>query len=415
MRRRRRQDGFEVLLVLARLSAFLAGHGVLWPTTPTATTTTAPSAAAPTVGRQFIAGLCAVAKVGFLVCVGFACLCFAVHRTGADARQALTGQNRQATIRRLWGRRYDPLLALLVAPAATATAARRALCLLLRHFGHRQIAFGGHTPAAAARVPVDTRDLGDIDELVGDLDQVRAGVAAEADHLDAHTLLLHGADGRREVAIARHDDGDVQVARGAHEIDGEEALARLAEGTIDVVVTDIKLPGLSGFDLVASMQQNFPDIPVIAISGYSDIDTAINVLKHGAADFIAKPFELAALQESTRVALEKTRVYREIRHLRHGLNNGAEFGGMLSKTREMDRLFEIIRMVAPTEMTVAIEGETGTGKELVASAVHYHSNRGKKPFVTINCAGFPKRFWRASFSVMRRALLPARTKRRQER
>ena len=76
-------------------------------------------------------------------------------------------------------------------------------------------------------------------------------------------------------------------------------MAQLAEGTIDLVVTDIKLPGLSGVDLVATMQENFPDIPVIAITGYSDIDTAINVLKHGAADFIAKPFELAALQEST--------------------------------------------------------------------------------------------------------------------
>jgi transcriptional regulator with PAS, ATPase and Fis domain len=80
----------------------------------------------------------------------------------------------------------------------------------------------------------------------------------------------------------------------------------------------------------------------------------------------------------------------EIRHLRRYLKNGYEFGGMLSKTAEMHRLFEIIRMVAPTEMTVLIEGETGTGKELVASAVHYHSSRGKKPFITINCAGFPE-------------------------
>src|SRR5918996_6146022 len=70
--------------------------------------------------------------------------------------------------------------------------------------------------------------------------------------------------------------------------------------------------------------------------------------------------------------------------------NGCEFGGMLSKTPEMHRLFEVIRMVAPTEMTVAVEGETGTGKELVASAVHYHSTRRSKPFVTINCAGFPE-------------------------
>src|SRR5918994_4861284 len=170
----------------------------------------------------------------------------------------------------------------------------------------------------------------------------------------------------------------------------EDALTQLAEGNIDFVITDIKLPGLSGIDLIAHMQENFPDVPVIAITGFKDIETAVNVLKHGAADLVVKPFDLGAVQESTRLALEKTRVYMEIRHLRRGLKNGSEFGGMLSKTAEMHRMFEIIRMVAPTEMTVSIEGETGTGKELVASAVHYHSTRGTKPFVTINCAGFPE-------------------------
>jgi DNA-binding NtrC family response regulator len=170
----------------------------------------------------------------------------------------------------------------------------------------------------------------------------------------------------------------------------EEALRQLGEGKIDFVITDIKLPGLDGVGLIANMQENFPDVPVIAITGYSDIETAINVLKHGACDFVVKPFDLASVQESTRAALEKTRVYMEIRHLRRYLENGSAFGGMLSKTPEMHRLFEIIRMVAPTEMTVAIEGETGTGKELVASAVHYHSNRRQRPFATINCAGFPE-------------------------
>jgi DNA-binding NtrC family response regulator len=170
----------------------------------------------------------------------------------------------------------------------------------------------------------------------------------------------------------------------------EAALTQLAEGNIDFVITDIKLPGLSGIDLITNMQENFPDVPVIAITGFKDIDTAVNVLKHGAADFVVKPFDLGAVQESTRLALEKTRVYMEIRHLRRGLKNGSEFGGMLSKTAEMHRMFEIIRMVAPTDMTVSIEGETGTGKELVASAVHYHSGRRDKPFVTINCAGFPE-------------------------
>jgi DNA-binding NtrC family response regulator len=170
----------------------------------------------------------------------------------------------------------------------------------------------------------------------------------------------------------------------------EQALKQLADGNIDFVITDIKLPGMDGVELIARMQENYSDVPVIAITGYSNIETAINVLKHGACDFVVKPFDLGSVQESTRVALEKTRVYMEIRHLRRYLKDGYEFGGMLSKTAEMHRLFEIIRMVAPTEMTVLIEGETGTGKELVASAVHYYSNRSKRPFVTINCAGFPE-------------------------
>ena len=170
----------------------------------------------------------------------------------------------------------------------------------------------------------------------------------------------------------------------------EEALGLLAERNIDCVLTEINLPAMNGTELIAHIQENCPDVPVIAITADSNIEIAVTVLKLGAADFVVKPFDLGAVQESTRVALEKTRVYMEIRHLRRGLKNGSEFGGMLSKTAEMHRMFEIIRMVAPTEMTVSIEGETGTGKELVASAVHYHSGRRDKPFVTINCAGFPE-------------------------
>ena len=170
----------------------------------------------------------------------------------------------------------------------------------------------------------------------------------------------------------------------------EEALEQLSSGKIDFVITDVKLPGLSGIDLIGHIQENCPDVPVIAMTGFSDIKTAVKALKKGAVDYIVKPFDLAAVQESTLAALEKSRVYMEIRQLRRGFKNRSEFGGMLSKTPEMHRLFELIRMVAPTEMTVSVEGETGTGKELVASAIHFHSDRRKGPFVTINCAGFPE-------------------------
>lgn len=171
---------------------------------------------------------------------------------------------------------------------------------------------------------------------------------------------------------------------------GEEALAKLAQGNTDLVITDIQLPGMSGTELVATMKENFPDVPVMAITGYSDIDIAINVLKNGACDFIIKPFNLDSLQESTHIALEKTLIDMEMRHLRRSLKEGYEFRGMLSKTPEMHHIFDIVRAVAPTEMTVSIEGETGTGKELLAHAVHSHSSRRNKPFITINCAGFPE-------------------------
>lgn len=171
---------------------------------------------------------------------------------------------------------------------------------------------------------------------------------------------------------------------------GEEALASLEHRDVDLVITDIKLPGISGTELIAKIKETFPDVPIMAITGYSNVDIAIKVLKTGACDFIIKPFDLAAVQESTAVALDKTRVDMEMRHLRRSLKEGYEFRGMLSKTPEMHRIFEIVRAVAPTDMTVSIEGETGTGKELLASAVHSHSNRGNKPFVTINCAGFPE-------------------------
>jgi DNA-binding NtrC family response regulator len=170
----------------------------------------------------------------------------------------------------------------------------------------------------------------------------------------------------------------------------EQALKRLEQGDIDLVVTDIRLPGLSGIELTKRIHETYPDVPVIVITGYGDIENAVEVLKLGASDYIVKPFSGTTIQESTRVALEKTQMFCEIRHLRQILKDRCEFGGMLSKTPEMHRVFEIIRMVSNTDMTVLIEGETGTGKELVAKAIHYQSQRGQGPLITINCAGVPE-------------------------
>lgn len=170
----------------------------------------------------------------------------------------------------------------------------------------------------------------------------------------------------------------------------EQALARLEKRDIDLVVTDVRLLGMSGVELTMKIHDTYPDVPVIVITGYAAIEHAVEVLKRGASDYIVKPFTARTIQESTEVVLEKARVFIEIRHLRRSLNGGCEFGGMLSRTPEMLQVFETIRMVSPTDMTVLVEGETGTGKELVARAIHFQSPCREGPFVPINCAGLPE-------------------------
>lgn len=170
----------------------------------------------------------------------------------------------------------------------------------------------------------------------------------------------------------------------------EEALERVTLGDVDLVVTDVRLPGLNGVGLTKRLKESLPDVAVIVITGYPDIGSAVELLKQGASDYIVKPFSAATVLESTKSVLERAKVFLEIRCLRRYLKDNYNLGGMLSKAPEMHRVFEIIRLVAPSDTTVLIEGETGTGKELVARAIHYQSQRRERPLISINCAGIPE-------------------------
>jgi DNA-binding NtrC family response regulator len=184
-----------------------------------------------------------------------------------------------------------------------------------------------------------------------------------------------------------HDGYRVTVASQAEQ--AQQVLE--SEDDIDLVVTDIRLAGpLDGVELTRLIAERWSDIPVIVMTGYAEIDTAVEVLKIGASDYLVKPLSAAAIQESTRVVLQRASLFTEIRQLRRHLKENCEFGGMLSRTAEMHQVFETIRVVAPTDSTVVVEGETGTGKELVASAIHHQSPRRNGPFVTINCGGVPE-------------------------
>jgi DNA-binding NtrC family response regulator len=170
----------------------------------------------------------------------------------------------------------------------------------------------------------------------------------------------------------------------------EAALLPLENLDIDLCVVDLWLPGMTGIELVKHLRTNFPDVPVIVISGHGSIDAAINAFKLGACDYFTKPFSLAAILDATRGVLQQSQLLTDIRHLRLSLKELSNFGGMVSRTPAMHKVFEIIELAAGTDTTVVVEGETGTGKELVASAIHHRSSRSSGPFIAINCAGFPE-------------------------
>jgi DNA-binding NtrC family response regulator len=178
---------------------------------------------------------------------------------------------------------------------------------------------------------------------------------------------------------------DVAIASSA-----EEGLERLAGEDIDLLITDIRLPGLSGVELTQRVKHLWPTLPVIVITGFGEVGTAVQVLKLGASDHVIKPFGKAAILDCVRTVLEKSHAHTELRHLRRFLMDEYEFVGMVSKTPEMHRVFEIIHMVSNWDTTVVVEGETGTGKEMVASAIHHQSQRSEGPFVPINCAVVPE-------------------------
>ncbi|HZI87448.1 MAG TPA: sigma-54 dependent transcriptional regulator, partial [Pyrinomonadaceae bacterium] len=170
---------------------------------------------------------------------------------------------------------------------------------------------------------------------------------------------------------------------------GQKGLNLLNNSRIDLVIVYTGLADLSGAQVIDQLQRNHPGLSVI-VTGHWANDRYPHELHYGAYDFMAKPFEHDTICETTECALQKAYVFSESSSLRDTLNDTAgEFGPLLSKTPAMHEVFETIRMVSRTDMTVFLEGEAGTGKELVANAIHHQSSRHAGAFIPVNCAGFP--------------------------
>jgi DNA-binding NtrC family response regulator len=158
----------------------------------------------------------------------------------------------------------------------------------------------------------------------------------------------------------------------------------------DLVITDLRLPGMDGLDLLAAIRRQNSATPVIVMTAYGSVETAVEAMKAGAADFVMKPFSLDHLMTVVQKALEVRALRDENKKLREELGFRYKFDNIIGRSPAMQEVFATITRVAPTRATVLLAGESGVGKDLIARAIHYHSPRHDKPFVKINCTALPE-------------------------
>ncbi len=172
--------------------------------------------------------------------------------------------------------------------------------------------------------------------------------------------------------------------------DGEAAVGRLEEQDYALVITDIKLPGMSGLELLARITDDWREVAVIIMTAFSSISSAVEAMKLGAEDYIGKPFQLDELAITVEKALERRSLRREVKELRAEVRGRYNFSNIVGRSKPMQQLFEVIkRIAARRDASALIIGSTGTGKELVARAIHYNSERRDAPFMPINCSAIP--------------------------
>src|SRR5215208_4505092 len=199
-------------------------------------------------------------------------------------------------------------------------------------------------------------------------------------------LIVDDEEVLRDVleAVLRREGFDVVLAAS-----GEEALSVLDAEDVDLVILDIMLPGISGIDTLRSMRISNPHLPVIIITAFSSIDGAIEAMKHGAFHYIPKPFKNEEVVLTVNKALEQRRLTHENERLKSELSEKYAYSNIIGKSEVMRKVFDLIRLAAPSRSNILVQGESGTGKELVAKALHHASPRARNAFVTVNSGSLP--------------------------
>jgi DNA-binding NtrC family response regulator len=202
-----------------------------------------------------------------------------------------------------------------------------------------------------------------------------------------HLLIVEDEAALREAVAERLVDHGFEVVQADS---GEQALERLAEFAFDIVITDLRLPGIDGTRVIEAAVERYPDIIGIVVTGYGTVRDAVDVIKRGATDFVTKPFQFDELMHALNTALEQRRLKSENAYLRAQLQERYRFEGIVGRGRAMRDLFQLLETVAATASTILITGETGTGKEVVARAIHHNSPRRAQRFVALNCSAIPE-------------------------
>ena len=202
-----------------------------------------------------------------------------------------------------------------------------------------------------------------------------------------HLLLVEDEAPLRQVVAEQLTDRGYHVEQCDS---GEAAVARLADFAFDVIITDLRLPGMDGSALVQAAVGRYPDIVAIVVTGYGTTKDAVGAIKSGAFDFVSKPFQIDELLHVLESALEQRRLKSENAYLRAQLEERYRFEGIVGKSRPMQKLFQLLETVAATNSTILISGETGTGKEVLARAIHHNSARRLHRFLALNCSAIPE-------------------------
>lgn len=203
----------------------------------------------------------------------------------------------------------------------------------------------------------------------------------------ARILVVDDEDSMRDFMTIMLSKEGYEVLQAAS---GPDALGQIKKSPPDIVITDMMMPEMTGLELMTKAREVHGDLSFIVMTAFASVDSAIEAMKKGAYDYITKPFKVDEIKLTIRKVLEKEQISRENRVLKQELSRKHSLEAFIGNDRKIMKMKEIVQRLAKTDSTALILGESGTGKDLVANAIHYHSHRVGRPFLTLNCAAIPE-------------------------